>query len=143
MSLPETKEKFVPAGVKKRSFICRIILSIALTYFLILALLFLAGSVFSSKIIQAISSYYGPEDASPERFRWFVMAGAALYLSATAGIILISFNRQAGFYLFLAAALIIFSLDLAFFNFDWLRYLIQSGFVFLIGIAHFSKRCYI
>jgi len=114
----------------------------ALTYFLILALLFLVGSVFSGNIIQAISSYFGPEDASPERFRWFAIAGAALYSAASAGIILFLLNRKAGFYIFFIAALAIFSLDLSFLNFDWLRYLIHTGFIFILGIAYFSKHCY-
>jgi hypothetical protein len=142
MSSPEIQEKSFPARIKKRSFLCWIILSMALTYFLILALLFLAGSVFSSNITQAISSYYGPGDASPDRFRLFVMAGAALFSSAVAGIILFMLNRKAGFYIFLIAALAIFSLDLFFLNFDWLRDLIHTGFIFILGIAHFSKRCY-
>jgi hypothetical protein len=142
MSSPDKQENFLPPGIKKRSYLCRIILSMALTYFLILALFFLAGTVFSRNIIQAISAYYGHEDASPDSFRWFVMAGAALYTTAAAGIILLLLNRKAGFYLFFVAALIIFSLDLAMLNFDWMRYLIHTGFVFILGIAHFSKRCY-
>jgi hypothetical protein len=142
MDSPEIQEKPIPARLKKRSFLCRIILSMALTYFLILALLFLAGALFSRNIIQAISSYYGPEEISPARLRWFVMAGAALYASASAGIIILMLNRKAGFYIFLIAALAIFSLDLFFLNFDWLRYLIHTGFIFILGIAHFSKKCY-
>jgi hypothetical protein len=114
----------------------------ALTYFLILALLLLAGSVLSGKIIHAISTYYGPEDISPLYFRWFAFTGSALYLMSSAGIILFMLNRKSGFYIFFAAALIIFSLDLAFFDFDWLRYLIHTGLIFILGIAHFSKRCY-
>lgn len=114
----------------------------ALTYFLLLALLFLAGLVFSRNIIQAISFYFGPEDLTPFLFRWFVIAGTSLYAAAAAGIILFLLNRKVGFYLFFIAALIIFSLDLAFFNFDWLRYLIHTWFIFILGIAHFSKRCY-
>ncbi|MFA4862524.1 MAG: hypothetical protein WC605_02010 [Bacteroidales bacterium] len=142
MSSPDLQEKLPPARIKKRSFLCRIILSMALTYFLILALIFLAGLMFSRNINQAISSYYGPEDPSPYFFRWFVIAGAALYTAATAGIILFLLKRKVGFYLFFVAALIIFSLDLAFLNFDWLRYLIHTGFIFILGIAHFSRRCY-
>ena len=142
MSSPGIHVKPLKAGIKKRSFLCWIVLSMALTYFLILALFFLAGSVFSDNIIQVISSYYGPEDASPERFRWFVMTGAALYMSAAAGIILIMLNHKAGFFIFFIAALTIFILDLSYLNFDWLRYLIHTGFVFILGIAHFSRSCY-
>jgi hypothetical protein len=142
MSLPEFQENPLPARVKKMSFLCRIILSMALTYFLILALLFLAGAVFSNNIIHAISSYYSPEDPSLQHFRWFVMAGAALFSLAVAGIILIMLNHKAGFYIFIISVLVIFILDLSFLNFDWMRYLIHTGFIFILGIAHFSKRCY-
>jgi len=143
MNTPEVQASLEPAGIKKKSFFCKIIFYSALTYFLILALLFLAGTVFSGKIIQAISSYYGPEDGSPEFFRWFALVGTVLYLTSVAGIILFILNRKSGFYIFFTASLIILSLDLSFLNFDWLRYLIHSGFIFILGIAHFSKRCYI
>jgi hypothetical protein len=142
MNSPEIQENRIPARVKKKSFLCRIILSMALTYFLILALLFLAGSMFSGNIIHAISSYYSPEDPSPDRFRWFVMVGTALFSLAVAGIILIMLNHKAGFYISIFALLVIFVLDLNFLNFDWLRYLVHTGFIFILGIAHFSKRCY-
>jgi hypothetical protein len=142
MGSPEIQEKPVPARIKKRLFLCPIILSMALTYFLILALLFLAGAVFSRNIVLAVSPYYGPEEASPEVFRWFIIAAATLYSVTAAGIILMLLRRKLGFYIFFAAAIIIFSLDLAFLNFDWLRYLIHTGFIFILGIAHFSRRCY-
>jgi hypothetical protein len=130
------------ARIKKRSFFCRIILSMALTYFLILAILFLAGTVFAGKIVQAISKYYGAEDGFPGLFNWFSLAGTLLYFTSVTGIILFMLHRKIGFYIFFVATLIIFSLDLAFLDFDWLRYLIHSGFIFILGIAHFSKRCY-
>ena len=142
MIAPENQVILKPAGIKKRSFFCRIILSMALTYFLILALLFLAGAVFSGKIVQVLSSYYNPDDSSPAIFHWFAFVGSALYLLSVTGIILFILKRKAGFYIFFIAALIIFTLDLALLNFDWLRYLIHTGFIFILGIAHFSKRCY-
>jgi hypothetical protein len=128
--------------IRKRPFFCRIILSMALTYFLILALLLLAGFVFSGTIIEAIRNYYDPEDISPVLIRWSFFAASSLYLLSVAGIILFMLNRKGGFFIFFLAAVIIFSLDLAFFSFDWLRYLIHTGFIFILGIAHFSKRCY-
>jgi len=142
MSAPDKQESLKPAGIKKRSFLCRIILSMALTYFLILALLFIAGVVFSGRIIQAVSPYFSSEKPSPEIFRWFAIGGATLYSAAAAGIILFLLKRKTGFYLFFISAVIIFSLDLAFLHFDWLRYLTHTGFIFILGIAHFSKRCY-
>lgn len=142
MDIPENQAAIKQAGMKKRSFLCRIIFAMTLTYFLILALLFLAGTIFSGKIIQAISIYFGPEEPSPGIFRWFALCGATLYSASAAGIILFMMNRKAGFYLFLVSVVIIFSLDLAFLNFDWLRYLIHTGFIFILGIAYFSKRCF-
>jgi len=139
---PDKQAKSQQAGIKKKSLFCKVISYSALTYFLILALLFLAGLIFSGKILEVISSYYSQDDSFPELLRWFALAGSALYLASVAGIILFMLNRKAGFYIFFIAALIIFSLDLAFLDFDWLRYLIHTGFIFILGIAHFSKRCY-
>jgi hypothetical protein len=128
--------------LKKRSLLCWIILSMALTYFLFLALLFLTGTIFSSRIIEIISPYYRPGNDLNESFRWFSITGTFLYFLSSAGIILFMFKRKAGFYIFFLSALIIFSLDFAFLTFDWMRYLILSGIIFILGIAHFSGRCY-
>jgi hypothetical protein len=130
------------AGIRNRSFFCIIILTAAMTYFLILALLFLAGVIYSGNIISMISSYYGSQDHLSVFFHLFISIGAILYFLSATGILLFMLNRKMGFYLFFAAALIIFSLDLSFLTFDWLRYLIHTGFIFILGIAHFSKRCY-
>lgn len=142
MKIPENQTRTEPAGIRKKSFFCRIILFSTLTYFLILALLFVAGSVFSGKIIEIINQYYNPGKYFHGLFGLFAISGAILYLTATAGILLFMNNRKAGFYIFLIALLAIFILDFYFLEFDWLRYLIQTGFVFVLGIAHFSKRCY-
>jgi hypothetical protein len=129
-------------GVRKRSLFCLVILVSAVTYFLIPALLFIASLVYSGKIIQFISEYYKPGDLSPENYIWISVIGSFLYLSSVAGILLFIFKRKIGFYIFLLTAVLIFSLDLAFLDFDWIRYLIHTGFIFILGIAHFSKRCY-
>jgi hypothetical protein len=142
MKNQEDQPDLKQAGIKKRSLFCRIILSMALTYFLILALLFLAGTIFSGRIIEIISPYYTTKNPFPTLFDGFALTGAALYLISSAGIILFMVNRKAGFYIFFASALVIFALDLSFLVFDWLRYLILTGFIFILGIAHFSKRCY-
>lgn len=143
MSIPKDRALIKLARIKKRSLFCKIIFYSALTYFLILALVFLAGLVFSNKIVPVISSYYySPEDSPAGIFHWFALIGTVLYLTATSGIILFILNRKAGFYIFFTASLIILSIDFAFFDFDWLRYLIHSGYIFILGIAHFSKRCY-
>jgi len=142
MNMPENQTILEPARIRKKSFFCKIFLYSALTYFLILALLFVAGSVFSGKIAAIINSYYDPGDYFHGLFRLFAISGAALYLVALVGIILFMNSRRAGFYIFFIALLAIFILDLSFLEFDWLRYLIHTGFVFVLGIAHFSKRCY-
>jgi hypothetical protein len=130
------------AGTRKRSIICWIILCMALTYFMILAILFLAGTIFSERIIEILSPYFEPGNKISSNFERFAITGSLLYFLSSAGIILFMFRRKAGFYIFFLATLAIFSLDLAFLAFDWMRYLILSGFIFLLGIAHFSKRCY-
>lgn len=129
-------------GIRKRSLLCRIIQVSALTYFLVPALLFLAGLGYSGKIIRFIEDYYKPGDISPENFTLVAGAGSFLYLACAAGIVLFMMKRKIGFYIFFLAALIIFSIDLAFLDFDWMRYLLHTGFIFILGIAHFSKRCY-
>ncbi len=144
MKNTENQSALIPlkAGIKKRSLLCWIFLCMAMTYFLILALLFLAGTIFSERIIEIISPYYGPDEVLPSRLHLFMLIGTVLYLISSAGILLFMLKRKAGFYIFFAATVIIFSLDLAFLSFDWLRYLTLSGFIFLLGIAHISKRCY-
>jgi hypothetical protein len=131
------------ARIREKPFFCRLIFYSALTYFLILALLFLAGGFFSGKIIEIINHYYNAGKYFHGFFRLFIISGAVLYIVASSGILLIMNNFKAGFYIFLIALVAIFILDLYFLEFDWLRYLIQSGFLFVLGIAHFSKRCYV
>lgn len=141
MNIPEDQATTQTPRIRKKSLLCSIIQYSALTYFLILALLFLTGLIFSGKIIEIISAYYSPEDSLPGNFIWIALIGSTLYIMAVAGIILFILNRKVGFYIFFAASLIIFSFDFAFLIFDWFRYLVHSGFIFILGIAHFSKRC--
>jgi hypothetical protein len=142
MNPTENQTVTEPARIRKKSLLCKIIQYSALTYFLILAFLFLAGSVFSGKIIEIINSYYNPGDSFQGYFRLFTITGAALYLTASVGIILFINKRKAGFYIFFTAMLAIFLLDFSFLEFDWLRYLIHTGYVFILGIGHFSGKCY-
>jgi len=141
MNTPEIQATTHNPRIRKKPLLCSIIQYSALTYFLILALLFFAGLIFSGKIIEIISAYYNPEDSFPGNFIWVALIGSIVYIIAVAGIILFILNRKAGFYIFFAASLIIFSLDLTYLIFDWFRYLVHSGFIFILGIAHFSKRC--
>lgn len=132
-----------PARIRKRTLLCWIILCMALTYFLILAFLFLAGTIYSEKIIQTINPYYQTGEDVRSNFQWFSLTGMILYFISSIGIILFMLKKKAGFFIFFASTLIILSLDFAFLTFDWMRYLILSGFIFILGIAHFSKRCYV
>ena len=129
-------------GIRKRSLLCKIIQISALTYFLVPALLFTAGLGYSGKIIRFIEDYYKPGDISPENFTLVAGVCSFLYFASAAGILLFMLNRKFGFYIFFLSAVITFSLDLTFLDFDWIRYLIHSGYIFLLGIAHFSRRCY-
>jgi len=131
------------SGIRKRPLLCQVILFSALTYFLIPAFLFIAGLAYSGRIISIIQTYSGTGDISPEMFTWVALTGAFLYLVSVAGIFLFILKKKIGFYLFFLAALVIFSLDLAFLEFDWIRYLIHTGYIFMLGIAHFSRRCYV
>ena len=139
INLPVKSE---PARTRKRSLLCNVVLYSGLTYFLILAFLFLAGLTYSGKIIQSVSLYYNPEEISSSLIFWVIVTGSFLYLASSAGIFLFILNRKGGYYLFIAAAIVIFILDLYFLEFDWLRYLIHTGYIFILGIAHFSRKCY-
>jgi hypothetical protein len=141
---PEEQLQIIPkpARIRKKTLLCRIILCMALTYFLILALLFLAGTIYSEKVIQIITPYYPAGKDIESDFHLFSLTGSILYFISSFGIILFMLKKKAGFYVFFLSAILILSLDFAFMTFDWLRYLIISGLIFILGIAHFSKRCY-
>ena len=141
---PEEIQSGHDQEIKKgtRPFSCKVILAIALTYFLVIMLLFATAVIFRTGIIRAVGYYFDPSEYDPGKITLFILSGAILYLLASAGLILQSLKRRIGFYIFFIIALMILVLDLIFLDFDWLRYVIQSGLIFLVGIAHFSKRCY-
>ena len=141
---PEETKVEIPVDkqTRKRPLLCSLILSMALTYFLVIFMLFTAALVFSGDIIRALSHYLPPGDFEDRSVVLFTLSGAILFGGATAGIILFLFSRRSGFYLFFLTTLVIFILDFIFLEFDWMSYLIQSGFIFLLGTMHFSKRCY-
>lgn len=139
---PAEHHEPLKARTGKRPFLCTVILSIALTYFTLLALLFLSGLIFSGKIIAIITPYMVDSEKSPGLFLPFALTGTLLFLTASAGIVIFFMKKKWGFYLFFAAALAIFGLDFLVLTFDWIRYLALSGFIFLLGMAHFTGRCY-
>jgi formate hydrogenlyase subunit 3/multisubunit Na+/H+ antiporter MnhD subunit len=142
--LPEENqlETGVTPKFGKRPFSCKVILAIVLTYFLVLTLLFLAALVYYGEIIRIMENYFDPQVFEAQKLRWFIIIGTILFSFCSAGLILQSFRRRGGFYLFFSSALVILTLDLIFLEFDWFRYIIQSGLIFLTGMVHFSKRCY-
>ena len=142
--LPEEQQQIIPVTQKtrKRPILCRLILAMALTYFLVLFLLFLAALIFSGDITRTISYYYTEQNFKTSSILWFAFTGSILYLASSSGIILMLIRRKSGFFLFVLSALVIFLLDFLLMDFDWLRYLIHTGFIFLVGILHFSGRCY-
>lgn len=135
-------ESSLPAKSGNRPVICSIVLVMALTYFLILALIFVSALVYSNEIIRATGHYYSPENFDENSIKGFIAAGAFLFILSSGGIVLMLLKRKLGFYLFIPAVLAIFITDLVILDFDWLRYLILSGFIFLLGILHFSGKCY-
>jgi hypothetical protein len=86
--------------------------------------------------------YESWNNQSTHHFRWIAWIGTGLLFLSCAGIVLMLTKRRIGFYIFIAAALIILILDIIFFKFDWLRYVLHSGFIFLTGVVHYSRKCY-
>lgn len=126
----------------KRPFSCKVILAMVMTYFVILSLIFIAGLIFSGEIRRILENYVDPTLFKPHSIVWFFTMGSLLFSLSSLGLILQSFRRRGGFYLFFLAALTILTLDLSILPFDWFRYLVHSGLIFLAGMVHFSKRCY-
>ena len=126
----------------RRPFICSVILFSAMTYFGILTLLFLAGVTFSQDILNAIAPYNPAGELSSSHIWLFLLTGAGFYLMISAGLVLFIFKRKLGFYLFLAASVVLLILDFIYMEFDWIRYLAATGYIFILGIMHFSGKCY-
>lgn len=142
--IPEDNSPGSGTSIKsgKRPFSCKVILAIVMTYFLILSILFLTVLIFSGDILKIMENYFDPGIFKPQKVVWFMVTVAILFSLCSAGLILQSLRLRAGFYLFFFSALVILTLDLIFLEFDWFRYLIHSGLIFLAGMVHFSKRCY-
>jgi hypothetical protein len=141
MDHPGEDAKKVNDRSKPAPFACTLVHTIALTYFMVLTLLFLSGLVYSELIRDILNEYAQPEAPGPG-FLWLAASGFILFAGASAGLILSMRKRRGGFYITALVILAIMALDFYFFTFDWLRYLIHSGLIFLLGIAHFSGRCY-
>lgn len=129
-----TPRKFIPLD-------CSLVLVLALTYYAVYLALFIAGIFYSGNIVRIFNNY-GPEVFPGREFYLFLSAGTLLYALAVGGLLMMVFKIRGGFYLFSASIIVILIIDLAFFEFDWIRYLVNTGLLFLLGILHFSGRCY-
>jgi hypothetical protein len=123
-------------------FVCRAILLIALTYYGILNLLFLGMLVFSGYIRKASDPWFELEGTSPALQAMIIITGLLILLACTSGIVLFLRQRRGGFYIFLGGAVLLWIADFFLLEFDWIRYLINTGFIFFLGILHFSRKCY-
>jgi len=71
------------------------------------------------------------------------MAVAVLILVlCNAGLLLMQWKKKWGFYIYLSGAIVLLVIDSFFLQFDLLRYLLNTGFIFITGILHFTGRCY-
>ena len=121
---------------------CRIFLLMALTYYGIINLLFLGMLIFSGRIEKATEPWFQAEGFSNLTIIIFIVIGLLILLMCTSGITLFLKQRKGGYYLFLAGAVILWVADFFLLQFDWLRYLINTGFIFILGVMHFSGKCY-
>ncbi|MDX9907658.1 MAG: hypothetical protein RBS55_13810, partial [Bacteroidales bacterium] len=83
--------------IRKGSFICLVVQCMALTYFLIIALLFLAGLLFSGTVNEVVGSYYGLKEEFASKYFSFIITGTILFLTIVAGIIIFMMKYRAGF----------------------------------------------
>lgn len=123
-------------------FTCRIFLLMALTYYGIINLLFLGMLIFSGRIEKATEPWFETEGFSNTTLIIFIVLGLLILLMCTSGITLFLQQRRGGFYLFLAGAASLWVADFFLLQFDWMRYLINTGFIFILGVMHFSGKCY-
>lgn len=141
-SNPADQPKPQQTGVKNRPFYCIAFVTVALTWFLALFLLFLTGLLYQGRISGILSLYESGDEKLIGSFTVFTSTGAFLFLAACAGLLVMLLKKRWGFYLFFGTSLVILGLDFAFLAFDWMRYLAVTGLIFLIGLSHFSRRCY-
>lgn len=114
----------------------------AITYYGILNLLFLGMLVFSARIRQAAEPWYTTDGIDNMKIILIILLGLAILTMCTSGIVLMLKKRRGGYFIYLAGAVILWVADFFLLEFDWIRYLINSGFIFILGVIHFSGRCY-
>lgn len=137
--LPPAKKR---KRIRSRTFICSVTIVMAFTYFGLLFLLFASGLFYKGTLTGIFALYLPGDENLPKEIGFFLISGFFLYLSAITGLIVLMLKKRAGFYIFILSAVLMLVIDLVFFDFDWLRYLIITGFVFVLGVFHFSGGCY-
>jgi hypothetical protein len=128
--------------LRQRPFLCRFFFLSALTWFGIYLLVFIALLLFSGRLAEIFSWYAQPGVPGKIDIRLFAGAGTFLYLIVFSGLVIMYSRRPWGLSIFIPGLIALMALDFSFMNFDWLRYLVNSGFAFLVGILHFSRGCY-
>jgi hypothetical protein len=119
------------------------VLLMALTYYGIINLLFLGMLIFSGSIRKATEPWFEKEGISNIGLILFILLGLLILIMCTSGITLFLKQKKGGYYIYLAGAIVLWIADFFLLEFDWIRYLINSGFIFLLGIMHFTGKCYL
>ena len=142
MKKMEAEPKEIKKRTRSRTFICSVTLVMAFTYFGVFFLLFAAGLFYKGPLTGIFELYLPNEENLVAEIDLFLISGFLLYLAAIAGLVILMLKKRSGFYLFTLSAVLLLLIDLSFFDFDWLRYLIITGLIFVLGVFHFSGGCY-
>lgn len=114
----------------------------ALTYYGLINLLFVAMLVLHDRMLRAVRPYFEIENFNEKALLYFIIAGTLILLLCNAGLLLMSMKRKGGFYLYLSGAVILLIIDSFFLQFDLIRYLLNTGFIFILGVLHFTGKIY-
>lgn len=140
--MPSEEDLQLNKSPKGKPFLCKLVIMTAMTYFGVFLILFLLGLIFTDRIYGILSTYLAEGEFDKGKYILIFGVATLIYSLAWAGLMMMILNRKAGFYLFIVMVIVLIISDFFFIDFDWIRYLLNSGFAFLIGIVHFSGRCY-
>ena len=139
MNITEKTEEYLSKARIRRPLTRSLVTLAALTYYGIMFLLVLGMLIFSGSVEETLSNYYpGTSNISIKVYTFLIIA-VLLYLSTCTGIVLIKFfDKKWGYLLFIFSAGIILILDLIFFHFDWMHFLINTILIILMTIVYVS-----
>jgi hypothetical protein len=139
MNITEKTEEYLSKARIRRPLTRSLVTLAALTYYGIMFLMALGMLIFSGSVKETLSNYY-PETANISiKVYSFLIIAVLLHLSSCTGIVLIKFfDKKWGYLLFSFSAGIILILDLIFFHFDWLHFLINIILISLMSIVYVS-----